>query len=156
GVELDNLVPELAEDRHRRNAAGAVARVDRDTQLPWRTDLRAHVVDVVRQHGPLDDSAARLENEIALLDDLPDSTKIGAVNRAGADADLEPVVRCGIVAGGDHHAAVHLPVAHGEVEERCGTHPDVGHLESRLEKTPQHACMNARRMYPSVAAERDP
>src|SRR5207249_2434723 len=89
-------------------------------------------------------------------DHLPDSTKVGAVDRAGADADLEAVVRGGIVAGGDHHAAVHLPMAHGEVEERRGTHSDVGYLEARLEETLQHARVNALRMQPRVAAKRDP
>src|SRR6185437_1107062 len=89
--------------------------------------------------------------ERAPLDDVAQLLDLGAVDGAPAGDDLEAVVLRGVVAGGDHDAAVRLQVKDREVEAGRMEDADVDHVDAGAQQLALERRVNARRGDPTVA-----
>src|SRR5262249_11449733 len=130
-VDLLDVQAQPPQDRGQRDPAHPVAAVDHHLE-PARAelDVLGDVLDVVAQDVVLGGAPGRRGvDEGAGLDPLAQGLDLRAVDGAAAGDDLEPVVLAGVVAGGDHHAAVDLQVEHGEVEGGRVNHADVDHVQ---------------------------
>ena len=75
-----------------------------------------------------EDSRPRPSVKFSLFDEGKDGLDVFAVDRVEAEAELEAVVLGGIVAGGDHDAAVFFQLLDRKVKNRRRAHPDIGHV----------------------------
>ena len=78
--------------------------------------------------------APRGRAEVLVVDALAQRLDVGAEEARLAAHQLEAVVVAGVVAPGDHHAAVGAEVVRGEVEQRRRADADVDDVRARLRR----------------------
>ena len=155
-VEVRDLAAEAAQELRRIEPAGAVAGIADDLRSarPQR-DLGDQHVDVfcvdVSERKP-----ARFRSRLhsVLVDDAVDLLNVVAPERGLLPGHLEPVELLGVVAAGDHDAAVGLKPVKAPVKGRRGAEPQVRHADPRLHHAGRGGGFNTPGGQARVAAQR--
>ncbi len=154
GEDGIHLAPDLPEELRARDAGRPVSGIHDHAKLPLQLDAGDEVAQVLLVDRPLLDGSPCREHaggdrpQPEVLDLLP-------MKRVDPVAQLEPVVFDGIVAPGDHDAAVRLEMKNRKIHRRRRHLPDVDHVSSLIQEPLHEGVPDAGRGEAHVAAHGD-
>jgi hypothetical protein len=126
----------LGNQRHRHHAAASVAAVNYNLEGPIKLEVTPDKLRVLGQDRTGGDlPRLRASGKFVPLDNPANLLDVVAENCRRPDSELEAVIFGGVVAPGDHHAAVHVPMQHRKVLQRRGYDTDVNGVDTGGQQT---------------------